>query len=48
MAHAVYLYDITHVIIDNMQFMMGMSNSMDRFCAQDMVRSISISAISSP
>ena len=38
MAHAVYLYDISHVIIDNMQFMMGMSNSMDRFFAQDMVR----------
>ena len=37
MAHAVYLYDIAHVIIDNMQFMMGMSNSMDRFFAQDLV-----------
>ena len=37
MAHAVYLYDISHVIIDNIQFMMGMSNSNDRFFAQDMV-----------
>lgn len=23
MQHAVYLYDISHVIIDNLQFMMG-------------------------
>ena len=38
MAHAVYLYDISHVIIDNIQFMMGMSTAYDRFFAQDMVR----------
>ena len=38
MAHAVYLYDISHVIIDNIQFMMGMSTNYDRFFAQDMVR----------
>ena len=37
MAHAVYIYDIAHVIIDNIQFMMGMSNITDRFYAQDMV-----------
>lgn len=26
MQHAVYLYDISHVIIDNLQFMMGQEN----------------------
>jgi twinkle protein len=36
---AVYLYDISHAIIDNIQFMMGMtSRNMDRFYAQDLVR----------
>lgn len=39
MGHAVYIYDIAHVIIDNMQFMLGMSagGAMDRFTAQDHV-----------
>ena len=42
MGHAVYVYDIAHVIIDNLQFMMGSSNirSMDRFYVQDMVSKI--------
>ncbi|KAE8590528.1 hypothetical protein XENTR_v10018097 [Xenopus tropicalis] len=36
MQHAVYMYDITHVIIDNLQFMMGQENLYtDRFAAQD-------------
>ena len=40
MAHAVYLYDIAHVIIDNMQFMMGSDKSaLDRYYAQDQVSS---------
>ena len=26
--HATYVHDIAHVIIDNMQFMMGMSEEM--------------------
>lgn len=26
MQHAVYMYDINHVIIDNLQFMMGQEN----------------------
>lgn len=31
MQHAVYLYDISHVIIDNLQFMMGQENlSLDK------------------
>ena len=39
MSTAVYLYDISHAIIDNIQFMMGMtSRNMDRFYAQDLVR----------
>lgn len=38
MGHAVYIYDIGHVIIDNMQFMMGTSaRQMDRFYMQDTV-----------
>ncbi len=38
MGHAVYIYDIAHVIIDNIQFMMGSSSkSMDRFLLQDLV-----------
>lgn len=38
MSHAVYVHDITHVIIDNMQFMMGTSGgSFDRFQIQDLV-----------
>ncbi|XP_077407657.1 twinkle mtDNA helicase isoform X1 [Vanacampus margaritifer] len=36
MQHAVYLYDINHVIIDNLQFMMGQENlSVDKFAIQD-------------
>lgn len=32
MQHAVYLYDISHVIIDNLQFMMGQENlSLDKW-----------------
>ncbi|KAM6897611.1 twinkle mtDNA helicase [Xenentodon cancila] len=36
MQHAVYLYDINHVVIDNLQFMMGQENlSVDKFAVQD-------------
>ncbi|KAG7222291.1 hypothetical protein INR49_027295 [Caranx melampygus] len=36
MQHAVYVYDINHVIIDNLQFMMGQENlSVDKFAVQD-------------
>lgn len=36
MQHAVYLYDINHVIIDNLQFMMGQENlTVDKFAVQD-------------
>lgn len=36
MQHAVYLYDISHVIIDNLQFMMGQESlSLDKFAVQD-------------
>merc|ERR1712168_1682928 len=36
MSHAVYVHDIAHVIIDNIQFMIGSRNgSMDRFSQQD-------------
>ncbi|XP_055912932.1 mitochondrial DNA helicase [Eupeodes corollae] len=37
--HAQYVYDIKHVIIDNIQFMMGMSgfNKVDKFYEQDAV-----------
>ncbi|XP_072229909.1 twinkle mtDNA helicase [Leuresthes tenuis] len=38
MQHAVYLYDINHVIIDNLQFMMGQENlSVDKFAVQDYI-----------
>jgi len=38
MAHAVYLYDIAHVIIDNVQFMMGTgASAIDRFYGQDKI-----------
>lgn len=41
MSTAVYQYDICHIIIDNIQFMMGTSNkNMDRFHAQDIVRNL--------
>ena len=35
MSHAVYVHDITHVIIDNMQFMLGAHPSIDPFKVQD-------------
>ncbi|XP_017776203.1 PREDICTED: twinkle protein, mitochondrial isoform X2 [Nicrophorus vespilloides] len=38
--HAVYVHDISHVIIDNLQFMMGTSEDsrhMDRFWKQDLI-----------
>ncbi|XP_029977548.1 twinkle mtDNA helicase [Sphaeramia orbicularis] len=36
MQHAVYLYDINHIVIDNLQFMMGQENlSVDKFAVQD-------------
>ncbi|ESO82182.1 hypothetical protein LOTGIDRAFT_135083 [Lottia gigantea] len=39
MAHAVYVHDISHVIVDNLQFMVGMSsdNPGDRFLQHDKV-----------
>jgi len=37
MSHAVYVHDIAHIIIDNIQFMIGSgSGSLDRFQQQDM------------
>ncbi|KAL7288090.1 hypothetical protein TKK_0017876 [Trichogramma kaykai] len=41
--HATYVHDIAHVIIDNVQFMMGMSDEpkyMDRFWKQDKIIAI--------
>ncbi|TRY90717.1 hypothetical protein DNTS_028984 [Danionella cerebrum] len=36
MQHAVYMYDISHVVIDNLQFMMGQESvSIDKFAVQD-------------
>ncbi len=37
MSHAVYVHDISHVIVDNMQFMLGTSTAagLDRFTLQD-------------
>ncbi len=42
MSHAVYVHDISHVIVDNMQFMLGTSTTggyagLDRFTLQDSV-----------
>ncbi|XP_069756222.1 twinkle mtDNA helicase isoform X2 [Narcine bancroftii] len=38
MQHAVYMYDITHIIIDNLQFMMGQEFlTVDKFSAQDYI-----------
>lgn len=40
MSHAVYVHDIQHVIVDNVQFMLGVdaSNSkLDRFFRQDLL-----------
>ena len=38
MAHAVYVYDIQHVIVDNLQFMLGTTHhaSIDRYAVQNM------------
>uniref|UniRef100_A0A8D8VVE4 Twinkle protein, mitochondrial n=1 Tax=Cacopsylla melanoneura TaxID=428564 RepID=A0A8D8VVE4_9HEMI len=36
--HAMYVYDTSHVIIDNVQFMLGLSDSaLDRFYMQDII-----------
>jgi len=42
MSHAVYVHDIAHVIVDNLQFMLGVdasstSTAVDRFYRQDVV-----------
>ena len=39
MSHAVYVHDIAHVIVDNLQFMMGSDSatSADRFLKQDQI-----------
>ncbi|KAF7254293.1 Twinkle protein, mitochondrial, partial [Varanus komodoensis] len=38
MLHAVYMYDISHVIIDNLQFMMGQEHiTVDRLAVQDYI-----------
>ncbi|KAK3782956.1 hypothetical protein RRG08_065866 [Elysia crispata] len=39
MSHAVYVHDIAHVIVDNLQFMMGVGGSewTDRFMKQDAI-----------
>uniref|UniRef100_K7FHZ9 DNA 5'-3' helicase n=1 Tax=Pelodiscus sinensis TaxID=13735 RepID=K7FHZ9_PELSI len=38
MLHAVYMYDISHVVIDNLQFMMGQEQlSVDRLAVQDYI-----------
>ncbi|XP_022663390.1 twinkle protein, mitochondrial-like isoform X2 [Varroa destructor] len=38
MSHSVYVNDIQHVVLDNLQFMMGVSE--DRFLRQDMIVSL--------
>lgn len=38
MAHAVYVHDMAHIVIDNLQFMMGTGgDSLDRFHQQDQI-----------
>ncbi|XP_043374758.1 twinkle protein, mitochondrial isoform X2 [Dermochelys coriacea] len=38
MLHAVYMYDISHVVIDNLQFMMGQEQlTVDRLAVQDYI-----------
>lgn len=40
MRHAIYVHDIEHVIVDNLQFMLGtseLSHTLDRFWKQDLV-----------
>jgi twinkle protein len=41
MNHSAYVYDIGHVIVDNLQFMLGVSDEkgghIDRFWRQDLI-----------
>lgn len=40
MSHAVYIHDIAHIVVDNLQFMMGLDNTgmaSDRFLKQDQI-----------
>ena len=39
MTHAVYVHDIAHVVVDNLQFMMGVSDSKnyDKYLKQDVI-----------
>lgn len=40
MSHAARVHDISHVIVDNLQFMLGVSSgerNMDRFWKQDLI-----------
>ncbi|CAD5117485.1 DgyrCDS6253 [Dimorphilus gyrociliatus] len=40
MSHAVYIHDIAHIVVDNLQFMMGLDNAgmaSDRFLKQDQI-----------
>ena len=38
MSHAVYVHDIAHVVVDNLQFMMGSNEEyVDKFSKQDMI-----------
>lgn len=39
MSHAVYIHDISHIIVDNLQFMMGTGNinANDRYSKQDVL-----------
>lgn len=39
MSHAVYVHDISHVIVDNLQFMMGTDSATasDRYLKQDQI-----------
>ena len=41
MGHAVHVFDVEHVIIDNLQFMLGSSgysSGLDKFADQDRVK----------
>ena len=41
MGHAVHVFDVEHVLIDNLQFMLGSSgysSGLDKFSDQDRVR----------
>ncbi len=35
MSHAVYAHNIQHVIVDNLQFMLGCTNILDGYSAQN-------------